>query len=142
MRDTSCDILPIREHAFFEQTVLQRRFGQRLLQLACLGPQRLDLVGSGLARRVARQPALAGFQELLRPAVIHALRDALLATELSDAGLATQPFKDNADLLFGRILPPRRTADVAYRLLGAIRSCGSCSHRCLLRRDDEPELLP
>jgi hypothetical protein len=65
MPDTSCDILPIREHAFFKQAVLQRRFGQRLLQLTRLGPQRLDLVGGSLARCIAGEPALAGFQELL-----------------------------------------------------------------------------
>src|SRR5436309_8125517 len=106
--DISCDILPIREHAFFKQAVLQRRFGQRLLQLARLGPQRFDLVGRRLARRIAGEPALAGLQELLRPAVIHALRNALLATELGDTGLAAQPFKNNADLLFCRILPPCR----------------------------------
>jgi|SRR5881394_2772358 len=69
MPDISCDILPIREHAFFKQAVLQRRFGQRLLQLARLGPQRFDLVGRRLARRIAGEPALAGLQELLRPAV-------------------------------------------------------------------------
>src|SRR5215203_6725800 len=71
---------------FFKQAVFQRCLGQRLLQLACLGPQRLHLVGSGLARCIAGEPALAGLQELLRPAVIHALRNPLFATELGDAG--------------------------------------------------------
>jgi hypothetical protein len=101
MRDTSYDILPIRDHAFFEQAVFQRRLGQRLLELARLDPQRLHLLGSGLARRVAGEPPLTGLQELLRPAVIHTLRNALLAAELGYAGLAAQPLKNNTDLLFG-----------------------------------------
>jgi hypothetical protein len=91
--------------------------------------------------RVAGQSPLAGLQELLRPAVIHALCDSLLAAELGDAGLAAQSFQHNADLLFG-LLPPCRSADVTDCLLGANGSHGSCSHRDLLRRYDEPELLP
>src|SRR3981081_1060880 len=67
MRDISCDILPIRDHAFFEQAVLQRRLGQRLLELARLCPQSFHLVGGGLTGRVAGETPLARFQELLRP---------------------------------------------------------------------------
>jgi hypothetical protein len=67
-------------HTFFEQVVFQPCLGQCLLQLPRLGTQRLDLVRRCLARRVARQPLLAGLQELLRPAVIHALRDAPCGT--------------------------------------------------------------
>src|SRR5450755_3671404 len=141
MRGISCDVLPIPDHAFFEQAVLQRRLGQRLLELARLCPQHLHLVGGGLTCRVAGQPPLAGLQELLRPAVIHALCNTLFAAELGDAGFATQSFQNNADLLFGRILPPRCSADIPHRLLGAVGSHGSCSHRRLLRRYDEPELL-
>src|SRR3954452_24546345 len=88
---------PHRDHAFFEQAVLQRRLGECLLELTRLDAQRLHLVRGGIARRVAGEPTLAGFQEFLRPAVIHALRDALLAAELGNTGLATQPFKNNAD---------------------------------------------
>src|SRR3981081_1884064 len=79
MRDISCDILPIRDHAFFEQAVLQRRLGQRLLELARLCPQSFHLVGGGLTGRVAGETPLARFQELLRPAVIHALRNTFFA---------------------------------------------------------------
>jgi hypothetical protein len=38
------DVLPIRDHAFFEQAVLERGFGERLLELARLGSKRPDLV--------------------------------------------------------------------------------------------------
>src|SRR4030081_1732962 len=142
MRDISCDILPIRDHAFFEQAVLPRRLGERLLELARLCPQSFHLVGGGLAGRVAGETPLARFHELLRPATIHALRNTFFAAELGDAGLAAQPFQHNTNLIFGRILPPGRPANVPYRLLGAVSSYGSCSHRCLLRRNDEPDLLP
>ena len=45
----------------------------------------LDLVGGRRTRRVAGQAPLAGFQELLRPAVVQALGDALAAAQLGDA---------------------------------------------------------
>src|SRR3981081_1060878 len=41
------------------------------------------------------------FRALLRPAVIHALRNTFFAAELGDAGLAAQPFQDNTNLIFG-----------------------------------------
>src|SRR5262249_34189296 len=66
----------------------------------------------------ARQPALAGLQELLRPAVIHRGGNAFPAAQLRDVLLAAQSFQHNADLLFGRILLPRRPANVADKLLG------------------------
>lgn len=43
--------------------------------------------------------------------VLHALCNTLLATELGDTGLAPEPFKDDANLLLGRILSARRSAD-------------------------------
>jgi hypothetical protein len=51
MQDISCDVLPIRDHAFFELAVLEGRLGQRLLGLARLGPELLDLVGSAQSVR-------------------------------------------------------------------------------------------
>jgi len=44
------------------------------------------------------------------------------AAQLRDVLLAAQSFQHNADLLFGRILLPRRPANVADKLLG--RTCG------------------
>ena len=70
---------PSRDHAFFEQAVLERHLGQRLFELTGLGTQTLDLVGGRLAGGVAGEAALAGLQELLRPAIVHALSDAFLA---------------------------------------------------------------
>src|SRR5262249_55700426 len=49
---------------------------------------------------------------------IHRGGDAFPAAQLRDVLLAAQSFQHNADLLFGRILLPRRPADVADKLLG------------------------
>src|SRR5262245_45357860 len=73
---------------------------------------------SGRRGRCRPQPALAGLQELLRPAVIHRGGNAFPAAQLRDVLLAAQSFQHNADLLFGRILLPRRPANVADKLLG------------------------
>ena len=53
--------------------------------------QRLYLVARGLACGIAGEAFLTSHQTFLRPAVIQALGDALVAA---------QPFKDDADLLF------------------------------------------
>src|SRR5215813_12816826 len=105
MRGISFAVLPIRDHAFFEQAVFQRDLGQGLLELAGLGPEYLDLIGGGFPGGIAGEPLLTGFEELLRPAIIEVLGDAFLAAKLGDAVLAPQAFEDDADLLLGRELP-------------------------------------
>ena len=60
MQDISCDdVLPIRDHAFFEQAVLEGDLGQCLLELAGFGTQRLDLIGRRLTSGVAGKPLTA-----------------------------------------------------------------------------------
>jgi hypothetical protein len=107
------DVVPIRDHAFFEQPVLEQDVGQRLLEGAHLSAQLLDLAGRRLAFGVTRQPLLAGFQELLRPFVIEALRDPLAPTQLRDRVLAAQAFQDDADPLFRAVLLACYAADLA-----------------------------
>jgi len=46
-------VIAIRDHAFFEQTVLKDLLGKHLLELTRLRSQFLDLVGVGFARRVS-----------------------------------------------------------------------------------------
>src|SRR3954454_4234305 len=82
-----------------------------------LTAQVLDLVGRCGTRRVAREPLFAGVEELLGPAVIHRRRDPLAAAELGDALLAAQALQHDADLLFSRKMPARRTPDVFDDLL-------------------------
>ena len=79
MRNTSCVVAPIRNDAFFKQTVLEREVGNALLQRAGLPAQILDLVGGSGTGGVTSQPAFAGLEELLRPHVIQALGNAFLA---------------------------------------------------------------
>jgi len=90
---------PIPDHAFFEQAVLKGQVGHNLLQGDGLPAQILHLVRRGSARRITGEPLLAGFQELLRPAVIHRRGDALAAAELRNALLAPQALQHDADLL-------------------------------------------
>src|SRR5262249_11661216 len=118
MQNISCLVLPIPAHAFFKQAVLQGEIGHHLLQGGGFTTKVLHLAGRPGAGGVGRPPALAGLQELLRPAVIHRGGNAFPAAQLRDVLLAAQSFQHNADLLFGRILLPRRPADVADKLLG------------------------
>src|SRR5579863_10363187 len=143
MRDISCDILPIRDHAFFEQPVLEGDLGQRLLELAGFGTERLDLIGGRLTGGITREPLLAGFEELLGPSVVEVLGDAFLAAELGDAVLAAQAFKHDADLLLGREVPPHRPANVPNGLLRTRQSLlVALSHRVPPWDYDEPQTLP
>jgi hypothetical protein len=142
MRDTSFAVLPIRDHAFFEQAVLEGDLGQCLLELAGFGTQRLDLIGRRLTSGVAGKPLLASLKELLGPAVIKILGDALLAAELGDAVLTAQAFEHDADLLLSGELPSGGSADVPDCLLRTLRSLlVSLSHRVPPRGYDEPQTL-
>src|SRR5258705_2610292 len=86
-----------------------------------MGAKLLDLMGGGLAGVVTGDPFLAGLEEVLRPAVVEVLGDAFLAAQLGDAVLAAHAFEHDADLLLGRELAPRRSADIPDELLGAVR---------------------
>src|SRR5690349_2626120 len=79
MRGISFVVAPIRDHAFFEQTVLQRQIGNRLFQGTGLTAQLLNFTGRRSTSRVASQPPFAGFQEFLRPGVVEALGYPFLA---------------------------------------------------------------
>jgi hypothetical protein len=103
-------------HTFFEQAVLQGQVGHDLLQCGGLTTKILYLAGRRRTRRVTGQPALAGLQELLGPAVIHRGGDALAAAELGDVLLAAQPLQHDADFLFRRVLPARLTPNVLQHL--------------------------
>src|SRR6516225_8543108 len=89
---------PHPRSCFFKQAVLQGEIGHHLLQGGGFTTKVLHLAGRRGAGGVARQPALAGLQELLRPAVIHRGGDAFPAAQLRDVLLATQSFQHNADL--------------------------------------------
>ncbi len=63
---------------FFENTVVERDLGNDLLQLAVLGPEILDFIARRFTNRVACQLLLAGFEEVLAPAVIQVRHDPAL----------------------------------------------------------------
>jgi hypothetical protein len=130
LRGISFAVLPIRDHAFFKQAVLEGDLGQRLLELAGFGAERLDLVGRRLSRGVASKPLLAGFEKLLGPTVVEVLSDSLFPAELGDAVFTAQSIEHDADLLLGRELPPDGPPDVPDGLLRVLRSLlVSLSHR-------------
>jgi hypothetical protein len=106
MQDTSFGVVPIRDHAFFKQTVLQGEVSDCFLERAHLVAEILHFARGRLTRCVARKAALASFQELLRPAVVETFGNALPPAQLGDRRLAAQSGKDDPDLLLCRELPP------------------------------------
>ena len=69
---------------FFKQPQFQGLLGDDFLQLPRLPAKVRDLAAGCCTRRIARQPVLAGLQELLGPAVIKALGDTLTGDLLGD----------------------------------------------------------
>ena len=57
--------LPIPDHAFFEEPVLQRKFGDQFLQVAHLVAQAFNFARDRLASGVASQTLPARFEEFL-----------------------------------------------------------------------------
>src|SRR3954452_15763990 len=142
MRDTSFAVSPIRDHAFFEQPQCERLLGDNFLQLLCLTPQVFDLLRGGRSCRIPGQPALACLEELLRPAVVQAFSDPLASAQLGNAGFAANAVQHDPDLVFSRIVLPRRAADVLYKLFGRpVRCPGFLSHLRSSFGYDEPEIL-
>ena len=64
---------------FFEHTVLERDFGNDLLQLSVLRAQVRDLIAGGFANRIPGALLLASFEEVLAPAVVEIRGDAFSA---------------------------------------------------------------
>src|SRR6056297_2749580 len=64
--------LPIPEHAFFKQPVLEGEVGNRLLKSRSLGTQLLHLGAGRLTRGITRKALLPGLQKLFRPGIIKA----------------------------------------------------------------------
>src|SRR3974390_3372420 len=129
MREASCLVSPIPDHAFFGQPQFECLLGDNLLQARRLAPELLDLIGRRGPRRVAGEPALAGLQELLRPRVIHALGDAFAPAEFGDRSFAAQAVKHDADLLFDRVMLAGCAPNVADKgLRRSRRRAGFLSH--------------
>ena len=63
----------------FKQPVLEHLFGNKLLQIASLTAKITHFIGVGSTRGVASEPTFASLHEVLRPFVIHALRNAFTA---------------------------------------------------------------
>src|SRR3954469_465083 len=103
--------LPHPRSCFFKQPQFERLLSHHRLELLSLTPQILDLATGRRPRRIARQPPLAGLQELLRPSVIEALGYAFTAAQLGNAGLAAQAVENDPDLLFRRMPFAGCTAD-------------------------------
>jgi hypothetical protein len=88
---------------------VDRRLQMRIL--VHFATQVLDLAGRGLAFSVTQNALLAGFEKLLRPFVVEALRDPLTPAQLGDRVLAAQALPYNVDLRF---------RDVAFASCGRI----------------------
>ena len=101
MRGISCIAAPIRDHTFFEQPDFEGLLGDDLFQFLRFAPEVLDVAGVGGPLGVTGQAALAGFEELLRPAVVETFGDAFATAQFGDRRFAAQAVEDDTDLLFG-----------------------------------------
>src|SRR5215831_4225166 len=122
----SCGVLPIRRHAFFQQTIFEGQLSHDLLQRAGLASQVPDLVRGRGSGRIASQSLLPGLEKVFRPAVIEVLDDPLAAAELGDAVLAAQAFQYNADLVFRREVSPRRAIFFTTSVAGSFSGTDFC----------------
>lgn len=101
----------IVHQTFFEHTILQHGFRQRLFQFGCLSTQPLHLIRCRLAHRITRQAFLSRLKEIFAPAIVLVRSNALTPTEGSNALFATYPFKNDPDLFFCRKLPTGLSID-------------------------------
>ena len=138
MRDISFVVSPIRDHAFFEQTVLQDEVGHALLQITGLSAKILHLVSGRRTGRIASKPALVGLHELLGPGVVQALGNAFLAAQFGNGVITAQAVQNDPDLVFCREMPTGPAADVLYDLLARLEDLGFIFVPSSLRRSPNP----
>jgi len=105
------------EHAFFEQPVLQHRFGKGFLELSGFLAQPADVATAGLALSIPGQPLFPRFQKLLAPAVLQILVQALTAAPFSDTALTAQVCQHNPNLLLRAELPASGPFDVSDQFI-------------------------
>ena len=117
MRDTSFVVSPIRDHAFLSSRSSSACSATTSFSAVDSRRSPLTFVGGGGAGRVARQAALAGFEELLRPHVIQALRNSFTAAQLGDAVLAAQVEQSRSGFCLPPRSPPGCPANVLHHLL-------------------------
>src|SRR5262249_25092004 len=115
---TACIVLRAGARpAVLGQPILQPGPGEALLEAGIPLPQPLHLGRRRLARRIAEQPLLAGFEELLAPPVVQIGREPLAPTQLRHALLAPQPLEDDAHFLLRREPSARAPVDLPHHLL-------------------------
>jgi hypothetical protein len=138
MQRTSFAVLPIREHAFFEQTVLEGNLGEGLLELAGFAAELPDLVGRCLSGGVTGEPLLASFEELLGPSVVEVLGDSFVdakhrsAITRHSAAMLSSPRKPSRTM---RIFSSAEKCRLVARRMSLTVSsalCGACLLRCLI----------
>src|SRR5271155_3141475 len=142
MRNISCLVSPIRNHAFFEQAVFEGEIGDDLLQGLRLAPKVLHLVGGCSARRVAGEAPFTGLQELLRPAIVHRRGDP--SRRQSSAMLSSPRSPSNTMRIFSSSEKCRRVAR-RMSLIASSAGCFSGPDFCLIFAPcgyDDPEILP
>ena len=113
MRDISFFVVPIRDHAFFEQAVLKGQLSQTLFQLSRFRTQGFNFRAIGLAGNIPREPLLTGFKEVIGPFIVKALGDTFLSADLGYTLFTAKTVQDNPNLLFGTVLLAGLTFNVA-----------------------------
>jgi hypothetical protein len=91
----------------------QRQVGHQLLQVLILSPQGLNLLAGSVSDGVSGEALLARFQELLGPGIEGSRSDTFSSAEIADGYLPVEAFQDNADLLFGSVLPAGCGSDLS-----------------------------
>jgi hypothetical protein len=112
--------------------------GQRLLELAGLSLEFLDLVRGRLTRRVASQPLLAGLQKLLRPTIIEGKAPEPWQREVLKAIRDGLPLGKAIRLAIASGHGIGKTALVSWICLWAMSTCTDC--RGILTASNEAQL--
>ena len=107
---------------------LQGKVGNKLLQILVLPLEMFYLLMGGVSHRVPGETLFARFHEfleLLGPGLEDAWLDSLSPAEVTNGHFSSEPFQDDADLVFRGVLPTGRGSDLPDESLGLL-SRGLC----------------
>ena len=107
---------------------LQEKVCNQLLQIVVLPLEVFDLLTGNVSHGVPGEtlfPRLHGFLELPGPGIEYAWLDSLSSAEVTNGHFSSEPFQDDANLVFRGVLPTGRGSDLPDESLG-ILSRGFC----------------
>ena len=119
-RSCACGPFEGWDGRLFEAVDLQRKVGNQLFQIIILPLEVLNLLADGISDRIPGETLFTRFHEFFGPGIEDARLDPFPPAEVTDSHLPSEPFQNDADLVFRGVLPVGLGPDLPDESLGLL----------------------